>query len=132
MSKLGCECGHVIRDQTDNIPYKGHVLPDVKNNTFFDWLVEETQSYVEAAQAGRVEQWLLERGYTQDYVNLRLSHGDVLHDHIHSQFCKLKRDLYECEACGRIYMQTLEENQFVGYAPDNGKVNAILAAAPVD
>jgi hypothetical protein len=63
MSNLGCKCGYIIGDQTDNIPYKGHMLPDVRTETFFVWLMEETQSYVEAAQAGRVEQWLLERGY---------------------------------------------------------------------
>lgn len=28
MSKLGCVCGHVIRDQTDNLPYKGFILRD--------------------------------------------------------------------------------------------------------
>jgi len=131
MSKLGCKCGHVISDQTDNIPYKGHVLADVRYETFFVWLIEETQSYVEAAQAGRVEQWLLERGYEQDYVDLKLSHGDVLHDHIDAHFRMVKRDMYECEACGRIHMETREDNRFVGYAPDNGKVNAIFAAVPV-
>jgi hypothetical protein len=61
MSKLGCKCGHIIRDQTCNIPYKGHVLPDVRHATFFDWLAEEMQSYVKAAQTHRVEQWLLDR-----------------------------------------------------------------------
>jgi hypothetical protein len=131
MSTLGCKCGHIIHDTTDNIPYKGHVLPDV-HATFFDWLAEETQSYVVAAQAERVEQWLLDRGYGQDYVDLKPSHGKVLHDHIHTQFCKLRRHMYECEACGRIYMDTRKDNQFVGYAPDNGKVNAVLAAVPVD
>jgi hypothetical protein len=130
MSKLGCGCGHVIRDQADNLPYKGHVLLDVQHATFFDWLARETQSYVEAARAGAVEQWLLGRGYTQDYVALKLSHGDVLGDRIHARFCELKRDLYECEGCGRLHMETAEDNRFVGYAPDNGKVNAVLAGAP--
>jgi hypothetical protein len=135
MSKLGCKCGHIIRDQTDNIPYKGHVLLDIRHATFFDWLVEETQSYVEAAQAGRVKQWLLERGYAQDYVDRKLGQGhvlDLLHYRIHMQFRKLKRDLYECAACGRIHMQTRDGDKFVSYAPDNGKVNAILAALPID
>jgi hypothetical protein len=131
MSKLSCECGHIIRDQTDNIPYKGHVLPDVRWATFFNWLGDETQSYAEAAQAGRVGQWLLERGYPQDYVdrNLSDSHGfgHVLAMRIGVQLCKLKRDLYECEACGRIHIERRDNNRFAGYAPDNGKVNAILA-----
>jgi hypothetical protein len=28
MSKLRCTCGHVIRDQTDNLPYKAYFVPD--------------------------------------------------------------------------------------------------------
>jgi len=132
MSKLACKCGHVISDTTDNIPRKGHVLPDVRYETFFVWLTEETQSYVEAVQAGCVEQWFVARGYAQDYIDLKLSHGDVLHDHIHAQFCRFTRNMYECAACGRIHMETREDHHFWSYAPDNGKVNAILGAAPVD
>jgi hypothetical protein len=52
--------------------------------------------------------------------------------HTHSQFCMLKCDMCGCDACGRIHMQTREDNPFVGYAPDNEKINAIVAAAPVD
>lgn len=29
MSKLGCVCGHVIVDQTDQIPYKASFITDV-------------------------------------------------------------------------------------------------------
>jgi hypothetical protein len=95
MSKLGCECGHIIRHQTDSTPYKGHVPPDVRLATFLDWLFEPMQSNVEAAQGGRVEQWLLERGYGQDYVDRKPSHGEVLQNRITTQFCMLKRDLFD-------------------------------------
>jgi hypothetical protein len=132
MSKIGCKCGHIIGDHSDNIPYKGHLLPDVRTGAFFAWVEEETQSYVEAAQAGRVGQWLLERGYGQDYVDLKLSHGEVLEGHIYGRFCMFTRDMYECETCGRILMQSRDDNRFLSYVPDNGKVNAILAAVPVD
>ena len=51
MSKMGCACGHVIRDQTDDLPYKATVLPDQRLYSFFEWVTEETQSYVGAALA---------------------------------------------------------------------------------
>jgi hypothetical protein len=28
MGKSGCKCGHIIVDQTDNLEYKGYILPD--------------------------------------------------------------------------------------------------------
>src|SRR5262245_33561578 len=98
MSKLGCKCGHVIHDQTDHLSYKGYLLPDIYYAAFFDWLVQELQGYVAAAEAGATEQWLRDKGYTPDYVALKLNHGHALQDHIHAQFCTLKRDVYECEA----------------------------------
>ncbi len=102
----------IIGNYTDNIPDKGPALPDVLQYTFFDWLAKETQSHVEAAQAGRVERRLLERDYRQDYVDRKLS--QVLHDRILWQLGELKRDLYDCEAYGRIYIETRDGNQFAG------------------
>ena len=132
MSKLGCKCGHVIHDQTDHLSYKGYLLPDIYYAAFFDWLVQELQSYVAAAEAGATEQWLRDKGYTPDYVALKLNHGHALQDHIHAQFCTLKRDVYECEACGRIHVETATDNQFAGYAPDSGMVNAVLTRERAD
>ena len=125
MSKLGCRCGHVIYDQTDSLPYKGYMLTDSDDTLFFDWLVEEAQSYVAAAQQGAIDQWLIDRGYSPDYRALKLNHGHILHDHIHQRYCTLRRDLYECEACGRVHVETTS-NQFASYAPDNGMVNAVM------
>ncbi len=60
-----------------------------------------------------------------------LSHDDMLHDHIHAQFCMLKWDMYGCEGlppstwrCARTISSCC--------APDNGKVNMIFAAVSVD
>ena len=128
MSKLGCACGHTIRDQTDHLPYKGRVLPELHCDDFFDWMAEEAQSYVVASREGQTPKWLLDRGYTQDYIDLKLSDSEVLHDHIHTRFLKLKRDMYECSNCGRIHLEKNEINHFVSYTPDNQKRNAILSA----
>ncbi len=130
MSKLRCKCGHSISDNTNGLAYKASLLKDGENDKFFDWLTAETQSYVVAAQTGTVREWLAEKGYSTDYANLMLDHGNVLHDHIHSRWCLVKRDLYECEACGRIHIEA-EDNVFASYASDNEKCNQILAATQV-
>ncbi len=93
---------------------------------FFDWVVSETQSYVVAVQLGQVRQWLLGRGYGEDYADLQLDHGNVLHDHIHGYYLMRKRDVYECEGCGRIHIETTD-NSFTAYAPDSGAIEHVLA-----
>lgn len=35
MSKFGCTCGHVIRDQTDNLPYRDRCSEDTKGTQLF-------------------------------------------------------------------------------------------------
>ena len=126
MSKLGCICGYTIPDNTGGLPYKAALLKDARNEAFFDWVVSETQSYVVAAQLGQVRQWLLDKGYPEDYANLELDHGNVLHDHIHSHYLVNKRDVYECLGCGRIHIETTD-NCFVAYAPDGKAVEHVLA-----
>lgn len=126
MSKLVCNCGHIIVDQADKLPYKASLLKDVTQDDFFDWLVAETQSYVDAVTTGVTRQWILSRGYSAGYADLRLPHGHVLHDHIHARYLKLKKDVYECTSCGRLLVEG-ESNSFEGYAPDKGSVMTTLA-----
>lgn len=127
MSKLGCQCGNTIRDNTSGLSYKAALLKDSLCETFSDWLVQEIQSYVAAAECGGVREWLIGRGYREEYIALQLDHGNVLHDHIQSKYLCLKRDVYECPACGRVHIEKKEDNMFVVYAPDSGKNNGALS-----
>ncbi|KVF27372.1 hypothetical protein WJ07_00850 [Burkholderia vietnamiensis] len=128
MSKLGCPCGNTIRDNTQGLPYKASLLKDLFCEPFTDWLVDELQSYVVAAEQGRVDAWLLDHGYSDEYLSLKLDHGNVLHDHLHSQFVGLMRAAYECTVCGRLLVETVEDNSFIAYSPDTGKHNGVLAS----
>jgi hypothetical protein len=73
MSKLGCACGHVISDQSDNLAYKARILPDLNDEGFFDWVAERTASYIEAVQKECTDAWFLEQGYGQEYIDLNLA-----------------------------------------------------------
>ena len=33
--KIRCECGHIIVDQSDNLPYKAHLIPDTQMEHIF-------------------------------------------------------------------------------------------------
>ena len=132
MSKFRCDCGHIICDQTDDLPYKATVLPDELRGSFVEWVAEETQSYVEAALANSVGDWLLAKGYTADYVALKLKHGAVLHDHISRRYQELSRDAYQCSACLRLYVQRCGTQGFIAFSPDDGEnaENALAGHTP--
>jgi hypothetical protein len=127
MSKLGCPCGNIIRDHTSGLPYKASLLKDYLSENFWDWLVQEIQSYVTAAECGGIREWLLGRGYGEEYIALQLDHGNVLHDHIQSKYLYLKRDVYECSVCGRIHVETTEDNRFFAYVPASENKNGVLS-----
>ncbi|PCE29997.1 hypothetical protein [Burkholderia ubonensis] len=127
MSKLGCQCGNVICDNTNSLPYKAALLKDSFSEPFSDWLVSELQSYVVAAEQGSVRSWLLSRGYTEDYLSLQLDHGNVLHDHLLCRLIDLRRTAYECSECGRLHVETVDDNAFVSYSPDSKKNNGVLS-----
>jgi hypothetical protein len=58
MSKFSCACGYVICDQADSNPNKGELLSDRDYSSYFDWLAEETNTYIAAAQSNDVRAWL--------------------------------------------------------------------------
>lgn len=126
MSKLLCTCGNVIRDNTSSLPYKTALLQDVHCESFSDWLVTEIQSYVTAAERGEVRAWQLSRGYPEEYIALGLDHGNVLHDHIHTRFIELQRTAYECTACGRLHVETAQQNLFAAYSPESSNSGKVL------
>lgn len=51
MSKLECSCGHVIRDQSDDLRYKAYFLRDFDEPALFDPITKESQALVEAERS---------------------------------------------------------------------------------
>ena len=132
MGKLGCRCGKVISDHTNGLAYKASLLKDSLSDSFWDRLIEDVQSYVCAVEKGHTSDWLLHRGFGENYVDLQLPHGHILHDLIHATYLDLKRDMFECPNCGRILIEGNKNNQFNSYYPDSGFSNCVLAVDKKD
>ena len=115
MSNFNCACGYVIREQTDSNPNKGELLSDRDYSSYFDWLAEETNTYIAAAQSNDVRAWLSNRGYSPAYPAEQLSHGEVLRDHLHSRFNQIVRGVYQCPSCDRMHVQGLQFNNYNSY-----------------
>lgn len=125
MGKLRCECGHVIHDHALGLDYKARLISDKNFDSFFRWLASEIQGYILAVQEDKTNQWMLSNGFSQDYVALRLNHGDVLHDHLYRKFLEQEQDVYECTQCGRLLIEK-ESNTFLSYSPENLSLNKLF------
>lgn len=110
MSKLGCRCGHVIVDQTDQLPYRGSFISAVDEDNYFD----EIEAILNSLQH-------FDSSSAQSY--------NQLIDKITSAYIQNSRDIYECTQCGRVWMKT-SNNYFTPFRSESGKYEAILVAAP--
>ena len=132
MARLGCECGYAIPDHDWALDYKAALISDKDFVDFADWFVNEVQGYVLAVQNGNARQWLLDNGYGEDYANLGLDHGNVMHDHIFlRKFFEIKKDVYECTQCGRLYVEG-KNNAFFSYSPKSGSFNGAIKFSKSD
>ena len=128
MSKLGCTCGNVIRDQTDFLRHKGHILKDYDIEAAYNTIGEECQALILAKAHDDRESWIRRHylpGFPRD-----LSDSDLFASFVSDVLRKLLVDVYECEACGRLWVQRPGTvNEFVPYSPDDGKLSSVLRSA---
>jgi hypothetical protein len=102
MSQLGCKCGHIIRDVSDFLPYKGDILRDQDNEEFFSVVSDELALFAAAVAANKRQEWINRhflQGYPQD-----VSDDGVISDFINMLDVKLFSGIYECEKCGRLWV----------------------------
>lgn len=125
MSKLGCVCGHIIIDQTDSLSYKAEIFKDQDHEHFWDSVIKEAENLIKAIGDGDREAWLT-RHFLEGYPR-SLEHGAVFHDFLTSMVLHYFVKAYECENCGRLWIQTnTSENRFVSFVPDSGQFEGIL------
>jgi hypothetical protein len=100
MSSVLCDCGHVIKDGTDNLPYKAQFLPDQNDGELWEKLVAELTDLVELSLKGKRQEWL-EKHFDKRYLQ-----GLELSDHISDYFSVLYArntgKIYQCEQCGNL------------------------------
>jgi hypothetical protein len=118
MSKLRCTCGHIIRDQTDCIPYKALRYADEDTPVYFE-AIETIADLVQAYEHEATERpphpqpeqqkHDKRKGLTRQITRI-LGHYHIGHFRV----------LFECENCGRLWLQVNpRENTVVSYLPES-------------
>ena len=128
MSKLGCVCGHVIRDQTDNLPYKGLIIRDKHYDRDFDVVLDEIAAFMQAVQQGKRHEWLATR-FSENYANLKLDDTSVISSLWSAFVVKYTLDIYQCENCGRVHIEG-KNNYFHSFKPDKADSQGVLDVEP--
>lgn len=117
MSKLRCLCGHQIIDQTDYLPYKAYFITDEDEEDVFQLTVSAIEKFILACEQDRLEE-VFGQGFLEVYPK-DSGLKDFLHDTLAAGYFGSSRDLYECEQCGRIWIQSRDKSgQFFPYKPE--------------
>ena len=100
--KLKCNCGNVISDGTDALPYKGYILADEDLFPTFDRL---DQLLTTVGDRGHV--------VDEDFTDARRSHPPT-------------RQIYQCSDCGRILIWDSAISGAFSFRPEDDDVNKRL------
>jgi hypothetical protein len=91
--KIGCHCGATIRDQTDSLPHKGHLIPDQERFPVYDGI----DAVIDDVAAGRTD---VKTAYTR----------------IRNILGTAARQVYQCKVCGRLFVDD-RQHQLHAFAP---------------
>jgi hypothetical protein len=122
--KLTCDCGHVIVDQTDYLPYKALLARDEDFDRIWTTASEDLVKSLVADPAKRKEE-LGDR-----FQGISSSSDEWV---ITTYLGRLRREhmlrVYECERCGRLLVQRGPRAQmYVSFIPSSGQPEHILAS----
>ena len=105
--KIECHCRALIIDETDDLPHKGHVIPDQGWNALCDALDERV---IDAFAARKLTR-------------------DGAYQMVRELLIRAARPIWQCWACGRLYVDDLQHDVHC-YRPDTeGTDRAVLRGA---
>ncbi|SHH06173.1 hypothetical protein [Pedobacter caeni] len=111
MSKIACKCGHIIVDQTDDLPYKGYYIKDTHIEELYKGF-DHIDQLIDAIKADKREEWIIQNFGNAAYA-LELSDSSLIHD-LWLRNLKVST-IYTCENCERLLVQQGEENTYKTY-----------------
>ena len=104
--KIGCQCGASIVDQTDDLPHKGHLIPDQEWFATFDAIDDEV---IDPLGAGLIDK----------QTAYRLARRII---------SRTARLMYQCHECGRLYIDDRSGNLHCYLPNDEGSPKEILSS----
>ena len=98
-----CTCGHLVADETDGIPNKAKLVPDIEFETYSDKADAAIVDFITSIMDGRREEWM-SRHFTEGYPT-DLSNAEMLGDILDWIYLGQTKEVYQCDNCGRIWIE---------------------------
>lgn len=124
MSRLECTCGHVITDQTENVPYKATFIRDQDFHDYSDKLTDDISSFINAVKDGKRNEWIKDH-FSETYPT-DINDSSIVFDIISIQANIFEGKLYQCDNCSRIKIQLQDTNLFASFVPEDDKYKEIF------
>ena len=122
--KFRCTCDKVIRDQTDSLTYKAHYISDQDWHDSYELISEKILEFMKAIDQGKEKEWIAEFYNTKDTD--WPSRKTVIED-IQTNFrMELEKTIYQCEDCGRLYIETEGSDYFQKFKLDEHENKTVL------
>ncbi|MFD2562620.1 hypothetical protein [Aquimarina rubra] len=125
MGKLRCVCGHTIVDQTNNISYKGYLIPDNQIDRVYDNISSSVSELLDSKDSNERMEWIKKNFFVPPYPT-DMKDFEMINDLISKHTNEKTQSMFECENCGRIAIEVGQTSTFEFYKPENETVNQIL------
>jgi hypothetical protein len=113
--KIRCDCGHVISDSTDSLPYKCDLLPDDGYwDNIHQPILDSVLDYARCVAAGDREGWL-SRNFAENYP--RDSKDESILSDLISAVMSRVPTAYQCTECGNILIPKRDGSGYLGFQP---------------
>lgn len=127
MSKLACHCGHIIRDQSDQLPFKATVIRDQDEDRLLEKIGDAVVDLLAAAKDGNIDQLIEDRFGSNWRPSFRVAVGEI----VAQPYIDEVSMAYECEACGRLWLNRKSSNAFLSYSPDSHRYEGVLSLVDI-
>ncbi len=117
MGKFGCRCGNVLSNVHQPTEINGRILSEKSDDEFFEDLAAIIDDYIEHLGRDDVPTWRAK--YFNEQYPTNLTAGEMLHDVLTGRFWNLTLDMWECDQCGRVWIEeSVNANSFCAYSFD--------------
>ncbi|MDY4413401.1 MAG: hypothetical protein SPE43_03360 [Ruminococcus sp.] len=100
---IRCKCGNIIHDNTDSIPYKGHIISDKEYFKMLELADELIESPVKNREA--LVMTFRNNIGAKSYIRIK--------------------SIFQCTCCGRLLLED-ENNQYFSFTPDGNEKKDLL------
>lgn len=131
VSRLQYRCGHVIVDQAGALPYKAMLFADQDQDRLCGRVAEDAARLV--ARRAPAERQRRIAGYFGVQYPPGLPAEGVIHDVLAAALFSLRRTVYECASCGRLWLQAgVDTDQFGACTPEEPGAGALRSVTVAD